>query len=100
MKRLLISSLAVLALQLAGCGGGMEEGEAQTPSAPVADDKTQAGPIGGPFYGTHTSYFSDSARTNLVGVREWGCSSATYLINWGTDVGYESTFKFLCAQAL
>ncbi|RKH72945.1 hypothetical protein [Corallococcus aberystwythensis] len=98
LKRLLVSSLAVLSLQLAGCGGGMEEGEVQTPPTPVTDDKTQAGPINGLRYGTHVTYYSDSTRTTVVGMREWGCSSATSLINWGEESGYESTWKFICAQ--
>ncbi|RKH14461.1 hypothetical protein D7Y13_16020 [Corallococcus praedator] len=97
MKRLFMSSLAVLAIHVAGCGGGMEEGEVQAPAEPVVNDKTQAGPINGPFYGTHVDHFSDSTMTTRVGVREWGCSSATMLINWGVE-GYERSYKFLCAQ--
>ncbi|MBZ4333410.1 MULTISPECIES: hypothetical protein [unclassified Corallococcus] len=98
MKRLLISSLAVLSLQLAACGAGMEEGEGQTPPAPAVDDTTQLGPIGGLQYGTHVSYYTDSSKTVLVGEREWGCPPSTYLINWGATSAYSLTWKFLCAQ--
>ncbi|RKH13313.1 hypothetical protein D7V97_05935 [Corallococcus sp. CA053C] len=101
MKRLLISSLAVLALQLAGCGGGVEADESQSPSTPVADDKTQLTPVGGGgnTYGTHVNYYSDATRTTLVGIRESGCSSATPLTNWGVVSSYSTTWKFVCAVA-
>lgn len=97
MKRWLVSTLAVLAIQAVGCGGGMEEGEATAP-VPAEGEVTQAGPINGPFYGTHVTYYSDATKTTVVGMREWGCSSATSLINWGVTSGYKDTWQFLCAM--
>lgn len=98
MKRLMISSLAVFSLQMAGCGAGMEERESQGPSTPAVDDTTQLGPIGGLQYGTHVSYYTDSSKTVRVGIREWGCPPSTDLINWGETSAYSDTWKFLCAQ--
>ncbi|MFB1478742.1 hypothetical protein [Corallococcus sp. RDP092CA] len=98
MRRLLLSSLAVLSLQSVACGAGAEEAETQAPPAAVADDKTQLGPINGLKYGTHVTYYSDSTHTVEVGMAEWGCPPSTYLVNWGVESGYSSTWKFLCAM--
>lgn len=97
MKRLLVSALAVMAIQAVGCGGTAEDGEAGVP-APTAADKTQAGPIGGATWGNHVTYYSDASHSTVVGMREWGCSSATYMHNWGVTSNYKESWQFLCAQ--
>ncbi|AGC42882.1 hypothetical protein MYSTI_01547 [Myxococcus stipitatus DSM 14675] len=98
MKRLMISSLAVFSLQMAGCGAGMEESETQTPPTPAVDDTTQQGPIGGRLYGTREHYYADRSMTVLVGIREWGCQYRPIDINWGETSSYFLTSKILCAQ--